>query len=92
VLLTLTTRVGDMLNVFRRALGWTSRFGVDVEKASLAISLAIRFVPLIAEITAQVREAQAARGLEHNVFAVAMPVLHRTIKMAGDIADAIDAR
>ncbi|MFX9135300.1 CbiQ family ECF transporter T component, partial [Acinetobacter baumannii] len=63
VLLTLTTRVGDMLNVFRRALGWTSRFGVDVEKASLAISLAIRFVPLIAEITAQVREAQAARGL-----------------------------
>lgn len=92
LLLTLTTRVGDMLAVFRRALSWTSRFGVDVEKASLAMSLAIRFVPLIAEITAEVREAQAARGLENNIFAIAMPVLHRTIKMAGDIADAIDAR
>lgn len=89
---TLTTQVSDLLEVFRRALGWTARFGVDVEKTSLALALAIRFVPLIAEIAAEVREAQAARGLENNVFAVAMPVLHRTLQMAGDIADAIDAR
>ncbi len=66
--------------------------GVNPDKVSLAISLALRFIPVLGRITTEVREAQKARGLERSVIAVAMPLAIRAIKMADDISDAIDSR
>ncbi len=90
-LVTLTTLTSDLVSAIERALSPFSRW-VSVEKVSLAISLAIRFIPVIATLTKEVREAQRVRGLERNIFAVAMPVVIRTLKMGDQIAEALDAR
>ena len=59
---------------------------------SLALSLTLRFIPVLAQVVQDVQEAQRARGLERNLVALAAPVIVRTLKMADDVADAIDAR
>ncbi|WP_127114565.1 energy-coupling factor transporter transmembrane component T family protein [Shimia sediminis] len=91
-LVTLTTRSSDMIDTMTWALGVLRPLGVNPAKIGLAISLALRFIPVLAQITQDVREAQKARGLERSVIAVAMPVAIRTLKMADDISDAIDSR
>ncbi|MGR3713010.1 MAG: energy-coupling factor transporter transmembrane component T family protein [Shimia sp.] len=91
-LVTLTTRSSDMIDALTRALGFLRPIGVNPDKVSLAISLALRFIPVLGRITMDVREAQKARGLERSVIAVALPVAIRAIKMADEISDAIDSR
>jgi biotin transport system permease protein len=91
-LVTLTTRSSDMIDTMTHGLRYLKPLGVNPEKVSLAISLALRFIPVLAQITREVREAQKTRGLERSVIAVAMPMAIRAIKMADDISDAIDSR
>jgi len=91
-LVTLTTRTADLVAVIERALSPLARFGFDVGKVSLAISLAIRFIPAVGAIVEEVREAQRARGQDRSIVALAVPVIVRLLKMADEIAEAIDAR
>ena len=91
-LVTLTTRASDMIESLTSGLRFLRPLGVNPAKVGLAISLALRFIPVLAQITTEVREAQKARGMEHSIVAVAMPVAIRMLKMADDISDAIDAR
>jgi biotin transport system permease protein len=91
-LVTLTTRTADLVAVLEWALGPLRRLGVDVAKVSLALSLAIRFIPSVAAIVEEVREAQRARGQDRSIIALAVPVIVRLLKMADEIAEAIDAR
>lgn len=91
-LVTLTTRVSDLLATLERAMQPLARLGVNPSKVSLAISLTLRFIPVIAQTVSDVQEAQRARGIEQNQLATAIPVIIRTLKMADDVADAIDAR
>lgn len=90
-LVTLTTRSADMVAGIERGLSPFRRW-IPVAKVSLAIAMAIRFIPLISGVVHEVREAQRVRGLELSVFAVAMPVVVRTLKMGSEIAEALDAR
>lgn len=90
--ITLTTRTSAMLESLERALRPLRWAGVNPAKVSLALSLALRFLPVIAQIVLEVREAQRVRGRERNLLAVALPVVIRTLRMADDIADAVDAR
>ncbi|WP_048645602.1 energy-coupling factor transporter transmembrane component T family protein [Nitratireductor soli] len=91
-LVTLTTPASEMIDAIERRIGWMRVIGVNPAKISLGLSLALRFIPVVAKITSEVREAQRARGLEWSVIAVALPVIIRTLKMADDVANAIDAR
>ncbi|MCW9042902.1 MAG: energy-coupling factor transporter transmembrane protein EcfT [Pseudopelagicola sp.] len=91
-LVTLTTRASDMIDTITAALALLRPLGVNPAKVGLAISLALRFIPVLGQITAEVREAQKTRGLERSVIATALPVAIRTLKMADDISDAIEAR
>lgn len=91
-LVTLTTRVSDMTETLERMLRPLSLFGLNPAKLSLALSMVVRFVPLIAEAVNDVREAQRARGLERNLLALSVPLIIRTLKIANDVADAIEAR
>lgn len=91
-LVTLTTRSSDMIEALERGLARLTWLGIDPAKVSLAIALVLRFVPVIQAVFADVREAQAARGRERSLFALAVPVIVRTLKMADEIAEAIDAR
>jgi biotin transport system permease protein len=92
VVLTLTTRVSDMVEAIEFGVGPLRVVGVNPAKVGLTLSLAIRFIPVLFDLIGEIREAQKARGLEGNVFAVVMPLLVRTLRMADDLADAISAR
>jgi biotin transport system permease protein len=91
-LITLTTRSSDMIEALEKRLTWLYFIGVNPAKISLALSLALRFIPVLAAIAQEVREAQKARGLNNSVIAVAIPVIVRTLKMADSIAAALEAR
>jgi biotin transport system permease protein len=91
-LVTLTTRSSAMIEAFEAGFRPLRHIGLSPNKISLALSLALRFIPVISAITQEVREAQRARGLHRNMLALAVPVVVRTLKMADDIADAIEAR
>lgn len=92
MLVTLTTPTSTMLDALEKGLRPLARVGIDPARVSLALSLALRFIPVIAAVTQEVREAQRARGLQGNILALAVPVIIRTLKMAEDIAQAIEAR
>ena len=91
-LLTLTTRTSELLGTLERTLKPLARVGVNPAKVSLAISLTLRFIPVVVQTVQDVQDAQRARGIEKNAVALAVPVIIRTLKMADDVADAIDAR
>lgn len=90
-LVTLTTRssefVDGILALLAPAPAW-----VPKARIALAISLALRFLPMVRDMLDQVRQAQAARGLERNLIALAVPLLLRALKAADDISAAIYAR
>jgi biotin transport system permease protein len=92
MLVSFTTRVSDMIETIERGLAPLALLGVDPAKASLALSLALRFIPLLYAQVHDIREAQRVRGLERNFTAIAVPLLVRTLRMANDLTDAIEAR
>lgn len=91
-LVTSTTRVSAMVQVIERTLRPLRHIGVHTERISLAISLALRFIPMLTHIVSEVRDAQRARGLDRSMVALAVPVLVRALHTADQVADAIDAR
>lgn len=91
-LVTLTTRVTDMLDAVTRGLGPLRRFGVDPDRIGLLLALAIRCVPLLATIVREVAEARRARGLQWSMTALATPVLVRSLRTADAMGDALAAR
>ena len=90
--ITLTTKTSDMLASLERALHPLKPLGVNPEKVSLAISMVLRFIPVIATVASEIRDAQRARGLDRSILAMIVPLIIRTLKMADDVADAIEAR
>ncbi len=91
-LVSLTTRASDMLESLERVLRPLARFGLRPARLSLLLSLALRFIPLLATWLREIQEAQRVRGLEHHPFAVLVPLLVKTLRTADTLADAIDAR
>ena len=91
-LVTLTTPTSAMIAAVERVLAPLARVGVKPAKVSMALSLALRFLPVIAAIVAEVRDAQRARGLDRSMIALAVPVIVRTLKTADSVAEALDAR
>lgn len=91
-LVTLTTRVTDLLDTVTRALGPLRRIGVDPERIALMLALTIRCIPILATIVHEVSEARKARGLQWSMTALATPVLVRTLRTADALGDALVAR
>ncbi|WP_378740036.1 energy-coupling factor transporter transmembrane component T family protein [Nocardia brasiliensis] len=91
-LVTLTTRVTDLLDTVTRALGPLRKLGVDPDRVGLVLALAIRCVPLLAGIVHEVGEARRARGLQWSMTALATPVLVRALRTADAMGDALAAR
>lgn len=91
-LVTLTTRITDMLDTVSRALEPARRFGVDPDRVGLLLALAIRCIPLLASIVQEVSQARKARGLSWSMTALATPVLVRALRTADAMGDALVAR
>lgn len=90
-LLTLTTRMSDLLAVLHRLLQPLRRFGADPEVVALTISLTLTTIPVIAGFAARVREAEQARDVRLGVRTV-VPLLVLALKHADEVGDALAAR
>jgi biotin transport system permease protein len=91
-LVTLTTRVSDLLDTLVRLLAPLRLVGFDPERAGLALALAMRSVPVLGAAAGEVGDARRARGLERSVRAFAVPLVVRAVRHAERTGDALAAR
>ncbi|EJF84215.1 hypothetical protein MCU_00883 [Bartonella elizabethae Re6043vi] len=91
-LVSFTTKVSDMVDAIEVGLQPFRCFGINPSKVSMVLSMAIRFIPLLSEKFNEVHEAQQARALNTNIVALAIPLIIRTIRMASEVAEALEAR
>ncbi|HYO86247.1 MAG TPA: energy-coupling factor transporter transmembrane component T [Dermatophilaceae bacterium] len=91
-LVTLTTRVSEMLDALQRGLSPLQRAGVDTERIGLLFALAIRAIPVVAEALRLSREARSARGLERSPRALFTPFVLRSVRHAERVGEALAAR
>lgn len=90
-LYTLTTPVTETLDAMQALLRPFRRW-LDADRVGLALALAIRCVPLLADIVREVMEARKARGTEGSVIALAVPVIVRALQTADHLGEALIAR
>ena len=91
-LVSATTKVSDMLDTQERGLAPLRPVGVNAEQIAFLTVLAIRFLPALFRIGAEVREAQRARGLEHSPVAAVVPMLIRALREGDEVAEALASR
>jgi biotin transport system permease protein len=65
---------------------------VDPERVALVLALAVRSVPVITELAAEVQQARAARGAERSLRAFAVPFVIRSLRHADRLGEALEAR
>ena len=88
---TLTTPVSATLDAMQVLLRPFRRWA-DPDRIGLALALAIRCVPLLAELVREVLEARKARGAEGSPTAFAVPVIVRALRTADHLGEALMAR
>lgn len=91
-LVSLTTRVLDMLDAIHTLLGPLRRFGVNTDRVGLVLAMTIRCIPLISGLVADVTEARKARGLGFSIRALAVPVVIGALRTADAMGEALAAR
>ena len=90
-LYTLTTPVSATLDAMQVLLRPFRRW-VDPDRIGLALALAIRCVPMLADLVREVLEARRARGAEGSPVAFAVPVMVRALRTADHLGEALMAR
>ncbi|GAA1790950.1 energy-coupling factor transporter transmembrane component T family protein [Agromyces lapidis] len=90
-LYTLTTPVTATLDAMQTLLRPFRRW-IDADRVGLTLALAIRCVPLLADIVREVLEARRARGAEGSIVALAVPVIVRALQTADHLGEALIAR
>jgi biotin transport system permease protein len=89
---TATTRVTELVAVVEWLTSPLRVFGVRPARIGLVIAMTLRFIPLVADRAARIREAQAARGGERVRLAMVVPLLVQVLRMATTVGEALDAR
>lgn len=91
-LVTLTTRVIDVLDVVERVAAPLRHVGVRPDRLALLLALTLRTVPVLAATLDDVRDARRARGLERSPRALLVPLVVRTLRHADRLGEALVAR
>jgi biotin transport system permease protein len=91
-LVTLTTRVIDLLDVVERVAAPLRHIGVRPDRIALLLALTLRTVPVLAATLDDVRDARRARGLERSPRALLVPLVVRTLRHADRLGEALVAR
>ncbi|RPA12176.1 energy-coupling factor transporter transmembrane component T [Gordonia sp. OPL2] len=89
---SLTTRTSAILDTIMAVLSPLRRIGVRTDHIALALALAIRSIPLMVEVVAQVDEARKARGLRPGARILVAPVVIAALRTADGFADTLIAR
>lgn len=91
-MVSMTTTLQDMMQALMPLLRLLRPFGVDPKKLSLAVSLAIRFVPVFSAQWQARSEAWRARTGKKASLRLIGPFLADTFRMADNVAESLDAR
>jgi biotin transport system permease protein len=89
---TATTRVTALVAVIERLASPLRVFGVRPARIGLVMAMTLRFIPLVADRAARIREAQAARGADRVRLGLVVPLLVQVLRMATTVGEALDAR
>lgn len=91
-LVTLSTRLQDMMDAIAVPLKPLARFGVDPERLSLAVALVLRFVPVLLESWRGREEAWRARSPRRPGLVLIGAFFSGALSTADQVAEALDAR
>ncbi|MFB3925918.1 MAG: energy-coupling factor transporter transmembrane protein EcfT [Syntrophales bacterium] len=101
-LLTVTTTQTELVCGIERLLRPLRRLGVSSHDAAVMISLSLRFVPLLLEETARIRDAHLARGAALTggpalrrfkaVISLAIPFMIQILRRSEELATAMEGR
>jgi biotin transport system permease protein len=91
-LVTMTTRLSDMIAVVERLARPLGRLGLSPRRLALAIALVIRFVPVLSARAAVLAEAWRARAARRPGWPLVVPVTLAALDDAEHVAEALRAR
>lgn len=91
-LVTMTTRLDDMIAVVERVTAPLARFGVQPRVLAVAIALVIRFTPVLMDKARQLGQAWRARSARRANWRIVLPISLMALDDADRIAEAIRAR
>jgi len=91
-LVTMTTRLSDMLAVIEVLLQPLARFGLPPRRVALVFALVIRFIPVLADRLSQISEAYTARSRQKPRWRVMVPATLAALDDADHVAEALRAR
>lgn len=91
-LVSMTTTMQQMMNALMPLLRLLRPLGVHPDKVALAVSLVIRFVPVLGANWQARAEAWRARTGRRPSWRLVGPFLVETLRMADQVAEALDAR
>ncbi len=91
-LVSMTTTMQAMMAALTPVLTLLRPFGLNPRKLSLAVSLAIRFIPVLGANWQARSEAWRARTGRRPSFRLLGPFIADTFRMADHVAEALDAR
>ncbi len=89
---TMTTRLSDMIAVIERLCRPLARVGLSPKTLALAVALVIRFIPVMLQRMAQIRESWRARSHRRPGWRVMLPATLAALDDADRVADALRAR
>jgi biotin transport system permease protein len=89
---TATTRMTALVAVIEWLTSPLRVFGVRPARIGLVIAMTLRFIPLVSDRAARIREAQVARGAHRMRPAMVVPLLVQVLRMATTVGEALDAR
>lgn len=102
--MTFTTSVSEMAHGVEVGLRPLQRFGFPAHEVSLVATIAIRFVPTLAEEMERLVKAQAARGadfgargagfvtLVRRLFPLFIPLIVKSLRRAEELSQAMESR
>ncbi|MDD4367751.1 MAG: energy-coupling factor transporter transmembrane component T [Oscillospiraceae bacterium] len=100
--LTLTTTPLEMADGIERLLRPLARWGFPSHELAMMMSIALRFVPTLADETDKIMKAQSSRGADYDtggaiarargLVSVLIPLFVSALKRADELATAMEAR
>lgn len=91
-LVTMTTRLSEMLAVLERLAAPLSRLGLQPRTLAMAVALVIRFTPVLLDKALALRQAWQARCSRRAGWRIVLPLTLLALDDADHVAEALRAR
>ncbi len=91
-IITMTTRMSDMMTAITPVFRPLEAFGFSSRRLSIAVSLMIRFVPVLFALLESLTESWRARSSKKPRWHLLTPLTLQALKMADSVGDALQSR